>query len=175
MVISTRRETVRGNSPASCGGTLRQADMVGTVVPRPRAQPLAGVGFAFVVATLWAGVVLAITFFGLAIIGLAVRGSRGIGGFHRELARSLLNEGIEDPEPFDHRPGFLGWLQASLRDRTGWRSMAYVAAKVPLALLGIFGAFSVWWDAFFCITNPIWGWERTRPRCLRTSPDRLRA
>ena len=65
---------------------------------------------AFVAITLFAGVVLAITFFGLAIIALAVRGSRGIGGFHRQLARSLLDEEIEDPEPFVHRPGFFGWL-----------------------------------------------------------------
>jgi signal transduction histidine kinase len=125
--------------------------------------PLAALGIAFVAATLWAGAFLAITFFGLAIIALSVRGSRGIGGFHRQLARNLLNEEIEDPEPFVHRPGFLGWLQASLRDRTGWRSMAYMVIKVPLALLGIFGAFSLWWDAFFCITNPIWGGNQHDP------------
>jgi signal transduction histidine kinase len=125
--------------------------------------PLAAVGIVFVAATLWAGAVLAITFFGLAIIALAVRGSRGLGGFHRQLARSLLHEEIEDPEPFVHRAGFFGWLQASLRDRTGWRSMAYVALKVPLAFLGVFGAFSVWWDAFFCITNPIWGGNEHDP------------
>jgi signal transduction histidine kinase len=119
--------------------------------------PLAALGLAFVVLTLGAGVVLAITFFGLALFALAVRGSRGLGGFHRQLARSLLGEEIEEPEPFVHRPGFLGWLQSALRDRTGWRSMAYVAVKVPLAFLGIFVGFSMWWDAFYCITYPIWG------------------
>ena len=119
--------------------------------------PLAGVGMAFVALTMFAGVILAITFFGLAIIALSVRGSRGLGGFHRQLARGLLNEEIDDPEPFEHRPGFFGWLQAGFRDRTGWRSMAYVVVKVPLALLGLFGAFAVWWSAFFCLTFPIWG------------------
>ncbi len=119
--------------------------------------PLAAVGMAFVAITLFAGIVLAVTFVGFPIIALAVRGSRGIGGFHRQLARGLLNEEINDPEPFEHRPGFFGWLQAALRDRTGWRSMAYLVVKVPLALLGLFAAFSLWWDAFFCITFPIWG------------------
>jgi signal transduction histidine kinase len=119
--------------------------------------PLAGAGIVFVALTMWAGVVLAITFVGFPIIALAVRGSRGIGGFHRQLARGLLNEEIDDPEPFAHRPGFFGWLQAALRDRAGWRSMAYVVVKVPLALLGIFVAFAVWWDAFICITFPVWG------------------
>jgi signal transduction histidine kinase len=119
--------------------------------------PLAALGLAFVLLTMGAGVVLAITFFGLAILALSIRGSRGLGGLHRQLARGLLGEEIAEPEPFVHRPGFLGWLQSALRDRTGWRSMAYVASKVPLAFLGIFVGFSMWWDAFYCITYPIWG------------------
>jgi signal transduction histidine kinase len=119
--------------------------------------PLAAVGFAFVVGTLFAGMVLAITFFGLAVVALSVRGARGFGGFHRQLARGLLDEQIEDPEPFIPRPGFFGWLQSSLRDRTGWRSMAYLALKVPLAALGILVGFAAWWDAFFSITYPLWG------------------
>ena len=39
-----------------------------------------------------AGVVLAITFIGLALIGVAVRGARGIGGMQRRLAGALLDE-----------------------------------------------------------------------------------
>jgi signal transduction histidine kinase len=119
--------------------------------------PLAAVGLAFVALTLSSGLVLAITFFGLAIVALSVRGARGFAGLHRQLARGLLDEDIEDPEPFSPRPGFLGWLQSALRDRTGWRSMGYLAVKLPLAALGILVGFAAWWDAFFCITAPIWG------------------
>jgi len=119
--------------------------------------PLAAAGFVCVAGTLFAGMVLAITFFGLAVLALSVRMARGFGGFHRQLARGLLDEQIEDPEPFVARPGFLGWLQSALRDRTGWRSMAYLAIKVPLAALGILVGFAAWWDAFFCITYPVWG------------------
>jgi signal transduction histidine kinase len=119
--------------------------------------PLAGVGLGCVAVALFGGLVLAVTFFGLAFIALSVRMARGFGGFHRQLARGLLNEQIEDPEPFTHRPGFLGWLQSALRDRTGWRSMAYLAVKVPLATVSILVGFAAWWDSFFCITYPVWG------------------
>ncbi len=120
--------------------------------------PLAGVGLAFVAVTMSAGVVLAITFFGLAVMALSVRGARGFGGFHRNLARNLLGEEIEDPEPFAPRAGFFGWLQSALRDRTGWRAMAYLIVKAPLVAFGIFFGFAVWWDAFFCLIYPLRGW-----------------
>jgi signal transduction histidine kinase len=115
---------------------------------------LAAVGFAFVGITMAAGIALAVTFIGLAVIGLAVRGARGWGGLHRRVARGLLNEQIEDPAPFVHRPGFLGWLQAVLRDRVGWRAMAYLVVKVPVAFVGILTALSIWIDAFSCLSFP---------------------
>ena len=120
-------------------------------------------GIAFVVITLSAGVVLAITFFGLGLMALSVRGARGFGGLHRQLARTYLGEHLDDPEEFSSRPGFLGWLQSSLRDRTGWRSMAYMGLKVPLATLGILAGFAFWWDAFFCLTFPLWGGSGNSP------------
>jgi signal transduction histidine kinase len=126
--------------------------------------PLAFLGIVFVAITLFAGVFLTITFFGLGLIALSVRGSRGIGGLHRQLARGLLGEEIDEPEPFVPRHGFLGWLQSTLRDRTGWRAMAYIVIKVPLAVLGVLTAFSFWWDAFFCITFPVWGGPQIQPQ-----------
>ncbi|MGP8060710.1 MAG: sensor histidine kinase [Acidimicrobiales bacterium] len=117
----------------------------------------AAFGLAFVAFTMAVGVAFAVTFFGLAVIGLSVRGARGIGRMQRGLARSLLEERIEEPAPFTSRPGFLGWLQAALRDRTGWRSMAYVVVKAPLAFVEILVAFSVWFDAFTCLVYPLSG------------------
>ena len=60
-----------------------------------------------------------------------------------------------DPPPFVGRPGFLGWLQSCLRDRVAWRAVGYLAFKAPLALLGVFVAFSLWWDAFACLLHPL--------------------
>ena len=116
---------------------------------------LAVIGLAFVGFTMVTGIVLAITFFGLAVLALSIRSARGIGGLQRGLARSFLGEPVDDPEPFVGRPGFLGWLQSSLRDRVGWRAVGYLALKVPLTLLGFYVAFSLWWDAFVCLLHPI--------------------
>ena len=121
------------------------------------------VGFAFIALTMLSGMALAITFVGLIIVGGSLRGARGIGGFHRGLARAFLDEHIEEPEPFVARPGFFGWLQAALRDTVGWRAVAYSVVKIPLAAFGVWFAFSVWVDAFFCLVYPIWGRAATRP------------
>jgi signal transduction histidine kinase len=118
---------------------------------------LAGAGFDFVVVTMALGAVLAVTFFGLGVIGLSLRGARGMGGFQRRLAGSLLGEQIDEPDAFAPRPGFFGWIQSALRDRTAWRSAAYLAAKVPLSLLGALTAFSIWFDAFTCLVTPLGG------------------
>jgi len=115
---------------------------------------MAGVGLAFVAVTMAAGAVLAITFIGLAVIGVSLRGARRLGGIHRGLARRILGEDIVEPAPFSPRPGFFGWIQSALRDRTGWRAMAYVLIKAPLAVVAIFFAFSVWWDALACLVFP---------------------
>ncbi len=115
---------------------------------------LAAVGLVVVGVTMVAGIALAITFFGLAVLALSIRSARGIGGWSRGLARSLLGMQVDDPEPFVGRPGFLGWLQSSFRDRVGWRAVGYLAIKVPWTVLGFYVAFSLWWDAFVCLTHP---------------------
>ena len=116
---------------------------------------LAGVGLAFVAFTMGAGVILAITILGLALVALSLRSARGIGGLQRSLARNMLGEQVDDPEPFLGRPGFFGWLGSRLRDRVAWRSVAYLALKVPWSILGVFVAFSLWWDAFVLLTLPL--------------------
>jgi signal transduction histidine kinase len=119
--------------------------------------PLAFLGATFVAITLSAGAFLTITFIGLFVVALSVRGARGIGNVHRRLANGLLGEQIDEPEPFVPRPGLLGWLQSALRDRTGWRALAYILVKVPLEAIALFFGFAVWWDAFFCVVYPVWG------------------
>jgi signal transduction histidine kinase len=118
---------------------------------------LAAFGLAFVLLTMAAGIVFVVTFLGLIIIALSVRGARGIGGMQRALTRGLLHETIAEPAPFTARPGFFGWLQSALRDGPGWKAIAYLFFKVPLSILAILAAFSVWWDAFTCLTFPFSG------------------
>jgi signal transduction histidine kinase len=118
---------------------------------------LAGAGLVFVAATMALGAVLAITFFGLGVIGIGLRAARGIGGFQRSLAGSLLDEQIDEPSAFAPRPGFFGWIQSALRDRTAWRAAAYLALKVPLSIFAALTAFSIWFDAFTCLFTPLGG------------------
>ncbi len=114
---------------------------------------LAVIGLAFVGLSMVTGLVLAVTFFGLAVLALSIRTARGFGGWIRVLFRSMLGERIEDPDPYVARPGFLGWLQSTLRDRVGWRAVSYLAVKVLWTVLGFFVAFSLWWDALACVTR----------------------
>jgi signal transduction histidine kinase len=118
---------------------------------------LAGVALAFIALGMFAGLILAITFFGLAVLALSLRMARGLGGFQRGLARAMLGEPVQDPEPFAGRPGFLGWLQSCLRDRVAWRAVGYLALKVPWSLLGAFVALSLWWDAIALLAHPLFG------------------
>jgi signal transduction histidine kinase len=136
--------------------------------------PLAAMGFAILATTMFAGVALAVTFVGVVIIASCVRGARVIGSLHRGLARSILHERIEEPEPFVARPGLFGWLQSALRDRTGWRALAYSVVKVPLSIFGVWFAFSVWVDAFFCLGYPLWGAGASRPAEFGIMRDVLR-
>src|SRR6202000_1893684 len=94
---------------------------------------------------------------GLAVLALSLRLARGIGGLQRAPVRHMLGEMVEDPQPFGGKPGFLGWLQSCLRDRVAWRAVGYLALKVPWSVLGVFVALSLWWDAFACLTRPLFG------------------
>ena len=46
-------------------------------------------------------------------------------------------------------------MQSALRDRVGWRSIGYLAVKLPWTLLGFYVAFSLYWDALACFTHAV--------------------
>jgi signal transduction histidine kinase len=127
------------------------------------ASALAAAGFVVVAWSMAAGIVLAITFFGLAILVLSLRVARGFGGFQRGLCRSLLGEQVEDPQAFSHRHGFLGWLQSGLRDRVAWRAVGYIALRAGWTFLGFYVAVSLWWDAFACLASPLFNHNGAAP------------
>jgi signal transduction histidine kinase len=118
---------------------------------------LACVGIAFIVATMVAGVFLAVVFVGLLLIAASLHGARSIGSWHRALARHLLDERIADPDPFLPPPGFFGWLRAALTDRAAWRGLAYAVVKIPILLLGAWFGLAVWIEALICLLYPLSG------------------
>lgn len=121
------------------------------------------VGAPFLFVTMGLGAFLAVTFVGVILLAAAVRGARGIGTVHRDLAVALLGEQLETPSAFLARPGFLGWIQSALRDRTGWRAIAYSMLKLPIIFVGTYFAFSVWIDALTCLGYPLWNNGATQP------------
>lgn len=118
--------------------------------------PLAALGFTLVVAGLAFGVFSAITFVGLPLIGLTVVTSRVFARLHRRLARKLVGARVDEPAPFERRPGLFGWLSAALTDTTGWRALAYLLLKFPLALAGAFGAALLWVQSLLAFSYPVW-------------------
>lgn len=132
---------------------------------------LTGVAIAFTAVTVVAGTALFVTFVGAVILASSVRGSRGLGRSARTLARTLIHSDLDEPEPFTARPGLFGWLQAALRDRAGWRAMAYFVLKVPMTIFATWFALSVWIDAFFCVTYPLWGAGAAQPKEFGVFPN----
>jgi signal transduction histidine kinase len=114
-------------------------------------------GAVFVVATFGLGILLAVVFVGLVLMAASLRGSRGIGSWHRYLALQFLNERIPEPEPFVARRGFFGWMGATFRDGGGWRALGYAIAKIPLLIFGIWFALSVWIEALLCLLSAVLG------------------
>ncbi len=128
------------------------------------AAPIALVGFFFAVAAPALGVAFSLTFIGLPLIGLSVLGARGFGALHRRLARRLLGVTVAAPARFRAAPGFLGWLSAALGDGTGWRAIAYLVVKLPLALLGLGVVAFFWVEGLIGLCYPVlWGLGMDRP------------
>jgi len=67
------------------------------------------------------------------VIVLALRVTRRIGALHRRLAGWLLRYRVEPPPKFQPGKGILGRLDRRLRDRAGWRAVAYCLIKLPVA------------------------------------------
>jgi signal transduction histidine kinase len=105
----------------------------------------------------FAGLVLTVVFVGVLILAGALRVARGLGRWQRALAWRALGEDIPEPERFSARPGRFGWLRASFSDRAAWRAVGYVVAKVPLTILGVWFALSVWIEALLGLGTPVTG------------------
>ena len=119
-------------------------------------------GAAGVLALGTLGLVLTVVFVGVIVLAGALRAARGLGNWQRALARRVLGEEIAEPEPFSPPPGLFRWLRASLGDRAAWWTVAYLLAKIPLTIFGVWFALSVWIEALSGIVSPLTGGPATR-------------
>src|SRR6476469_4865267 len=96
--------------------------------------PLGVAGFVFTVTTLSVSAGLVITFVGLPLLAVTGLVSRYLGSWIRTLANGLTGSDIPAPAPFRSEPGVFGFIKASLRDGTAWRSRLYLLLKLPLGI-----------------------------------------
>lgn len=130
---------IRGGvgSPISVSAVVR-----GLVEPRTWREalyalvslPLSLAGSAFVLVTLALGIVTSVTFVGLPVLAAGGLGARRLGSVQRQLAARLLDEQVVPPPLVAGGTGFLGTVQAALRDKPAWRARAYLVVKLPLAV-----------------------------------------
>jgi signal transduction histidine kinase len=107
------------------------------------AFPLTAAGFAVAVVLALAGLALTASLagalIGLAALALLTGTGRRLAGAHRRLAAWRLGAAVPEPGPFRKGQGVLGRLDARLRDGGGWRAVAYLLLRFPLALAGLYG------------------------------------
>jgi len=105
----------------------------------------------------------------LAVV-LATRIARRLGAVHRRLAARLLGTPVAAPPPPRSARGPLGRLAGWLDDGPGWRAVAYLAVKLPLALLEAYAVFC-WAGGLVNLTYPFWwGLFRNHPPGVTLSP-----
>jgi signal transduction histidine kinase len=130
------------------------------------ALPVGLAGFIAVLVPLAAGAALSVSVVGAVLGALllvaALSIATGASSLFRGLASGLL--GLTLPEVPKAAPGsgVLGRLEARLRDGRGWRAVAYLTVRLPLAYAGSWLIVFIWVYALFFLTYPLWWNAATR-------------
>jgi signal transduction histidine kinase len=93
---------------------------------------------------------------GLTLLALVTRIGRALGSAHRRLAVARLDAAVPGPAPFRPGHGILGRLDARLRDLAGWRAIAYLLLRLPLAAVGLYLSLVPWVAGLFYLSYPFW-------------------
>ncbi|MFJ8825876.1 sensor histidine kinase [Streptomyces sp. NPDC102467] len=104
-------------------------------------------GFLLVVVALALGAALTLTLIGAVLGVLFLMGglglARALGALQRRLAVGLLGEQVTTPSGRRAVGGFVARAEARLRDAAAWRAVAYIMAKLPLAMVSLYAL--SWW------------------------------
>jgi len=167
--VSTARAALRAAGRAPFTGRARRELLycllgLPFVVFLPFAGFFAVIAIAQLVAGPWVrhgnpsglAVLAAVAAAALLVLLLVTTGAtRALAGVCRDLARRLLGEHVTAPAA--RRPG----LDARLGDGAGWRALAYLLAKVPVAALGGYAVVVYWGAGLVNLTYPFW-WRSFR-------------
>jgi signal transduction histidine kinase len=106
--------------------------------------PVTTAGFAVLVPLLLAGAGLAVIAVGVPLAAAVVLAGRRLARLHLRLASALLGENLPPPPPARSCRGPLGWVRSALGDPAGWRAVAYLVLRTPLAVAGAWVAVALW-------------------------------
>jgi signal transduction histidine kinase len=106
--------------------------------------PMTAAGFAVLVPLLFAGAGLAVIAIGVPLAAAAVLAARWLARLHLRLASVLLGENLPPPPPIRPAVGLLGWVRSALGDPAGWRAVAYLVLRTPLAVAGAYVMVALW-------------------------------
>jgi len=120
--------------------------------------PVALVGFVLVLVLLALGAAFTVSLVG-AVLGLllvvtATGLARAFAVAHRGLAARLLGERLPGPPQLRPAGRVFARLDARLRDAAGWRSVAYVLVKLPVAAVEYY-ALSWWVTGLLNLSAPL--------------------
>jgi signal transduction histidine kinase len=106
----------------------------------------------------------------LLVLLVSTRAARGVGSLQRMIAARLLGTRVAPPPPVRRSPGTRAWPGPGPRDGAGWRVMAYLLAKLPVALIELYAVF-LWVGGLVNLGYPLWwGAFRNHPPGTRLSP-----
>ncbi len=97
----------------------------------------------------------------LTVLLVTTGAARALAAVCRRLAGRLLGDRVAAPPALRPARGILGKLDARLRDGPGWRAVAYLLLKLPVALLGLYAVAIFWGAGLVNLTYPFW-WQSFR-------------
>jgi hypothetical protein len=116
------------------------------------------IAFSVFISLLATGASLAITLVGLPLLAGTVLLARSAAGLERRRASALLGVPFAVPAPRPTADTLTAKVLSPLRDKTGWRAVAYAILMLPAGTF-TFCAAVVWWaTTAFLVTLPAWAW-----------------
>ncbi len=101
---------------------------------------------------------------------VSTRAARRLGSLQRMLANRLLGVRVAAPPPARRGLGGRAWPGPGPRDGAGWRVIAYLLVRLPVALAELYAVF-FWLGGLVNLSYPLfWGAFRNHPSGARLSP-----
>lgn len=114
------------------------------------------------------GTLVSVGFLPLLLVGVPALLvlSRRAGEIERARARVLLSIDVEPPTPLGPAEGSLDWIRKRIKDRVGWRALAYFAVLFGLGNLAFVATVAIGSGSLALMTTPLWSGATAGPALL---------